>query len=262
MSGFGDLGDHDETVARPGPIGSAASTGSLPPAASSAGPPARPAPAPGARDRRILAATAVLSALVLLGILAATLLPGLDRGRDQAAGAPDPEASTDLYVSGNFVIPFQLSAPTWVAPEPAVEKAQLVTWQTPEVAIRVMVPVEVYPPGDRTPSLPPRNYVTYLLNQSDAGARFSDSSLTTVGGQPATLVTATATRRLAGALGCPEAGLAQRRCYGLRPERRLRIAVVEMGDRTLLIWSRSDRKSRFEEERLLFEQTLSTVEFR
>ena len=42
----------------------------------------------------------------------------------------------------------------------------------------------------------------------------------------------------------------------------LRIAVVELDGRTLLIWLRNDRSSSFEEQRVLFEQTLATVQFR
>ena len=136
------------------------------------------------------------------------------------------------------------------------------TWQTADMAIRFLVPVEVYPPGEKRPVPTPPDYLTYLLSQSVVGARFTDRSLTTVGGQPATLVTATASRRLAGAIGCPEVGMAQQHCYGLRPERRLRIAVVELDGRTLLIWLRNDRSGSFEEERKLFEQTLGTVQFR
>ncbi len=257
-----ELGNRDgETIFEPvstGPVGSVASTGSAPPAAARS---ARPELAPGKWSTRALVA-AVLSAIVLLGILATALLPGPDRGRGQAAGSPDPSAPPNLYTSADFVIPFQLAVPTWVAPEPSAEESQFVTWRTPDVAIRVMVPVEVHPAGAQVPSPPPLDYMSYLLSQSEAGARFTDSSLTTVGGQPATLVTATASRRLTGAVGCSEVRAAPQRCFGLRPERQLRIAVVEVGGRTLLIWLRSDRRSRFAEERQLFEQTLSTVQFR
>jgi len=210
----------------------------------------------------VLAGIGAVGVLVVLAIIAATVLPGLGGGQDRAGGAPDAEPGAGVYASANFAVPFRLAAPTWLAPAPRVDERELVTWQTADEAIRFLVPVEVYPPGKKRPVPTPQDYLTYLLSQSVAGARFTDRSLTTVGGQPATLVTATASRRLAGAIGCSQAGMAQRHCYGLRPERRLRIAIVELDGRTLLIWLRNDRRSRFEEQRVLFEQTLSTVQFR
>ena len=78
--------------------------------------------------------------------------------------------------------------------EPTTDTANFVTWESATQdypAVRFLVPVNVYVPGDTEPTPPPADYLTYLLGQSDDGATFSDQAETTVDGFPATLVTAT-----------------------------------------------------------------------
>ncbi len=252
-----------------------------------------PQPSSRRRGRRVVGATMAAAALLGIGILVATLLPALNRGGAETArpqpvtsqpsasatsttasevppNSPSPaapsqaksQAQPPVYTSTTFAVPFEVTSPTWLAPKPYIDRRELVTWQAPGVAVRFLVPVSVYPPGGTGVAPPPQDYLPYLLGQRDQGARFTDQSLTSVGGRQAAIVTATADRRLYGAIGCPKAGLAPSACFGLRPERRLRIAVVDLEDRTLLIWLRNDRSASFGEQTKLFEEMLASVNFR
>jgi serine/threonine protein kinase len=201
------------------------------------------------------------AALLSIVIVALTLLPVLGRGVASVLGQAS-EDQRPVYTSSAFAVPFEVAAPTWVAPRPQVDQPALVTWQAPGAAVRFLLPVSVFPPGGEGPAPPPRDYLAYLLGQTGQGARFSDQSITSVGGRPAMIVTATAERRLAGAIGCPEAGLSAAACFGLRPERRLRLAVVDLDGRTLLIWLRNDRAAGFAEQSQQFGRLLASLRFR
>ena len=90
--------------------------------------------------------------------------------------------------------------------EPTTDSANFVTWETgseADPAVRFLVPVDVYVPGETEATPPPADYQTYLLGQREDGATFSDRSETTVDGMPATLLTATVEDSLDGPLGAP-----------------------------------------------------------
>ena len=80
--------------------------------------------------------------------------------------------------------------------------------------------------------------MAYLRGLSQAGASFTDVQDGLVGGQPATILTATATESLDGSLGCQDEGLDAPDCYGQQEDLLLRMAVMTVGDKTLLIWER------------------------
>ena len=214
-------------------------------------------PAP-SRGRAVWAGSAAVLVLVLLAV---TVLPALTRGLGSArGGASGPDPAT--YTSTTFAVPFDVAAPTWLAPEPAVVRPEIVTWQAPDLAVRFLVPVSVHPADGREETAAPPDYLGYLLDQAAYGARFRDQAETEVDGRPAVLVTATADRRLPGVVGCPEAGSRAADCFGLRPERRLRLAVVDVAGTTLLIWLRHDGGDDFDEQSRRFEEMLATVRFR
>jgi hypothetical protein len=202
-----------------------------------------------------------VAALLSVAVVAVTLLPVLGRGVASVLRQAS-EDQPQVYTSSAFAVPFEVAAPAWLAPRPQVDQSALVTWQAPDVAVRFLLPVTVYPPGEEGPTPPPQDYLAYLLAQTDQGARFSDQSITSVGGRPAMVVTATAERRLAGAIGCPQPGMSAAACFGLRPERRLRLAVVDLDGRTLLIWLRNDRAAGFAEQSQQFDQLLTSLRFR
>jgi hypothetical protein len=161
-----------------------------------------------------------------------------------------------------------VTVPDLFPTEATTDTTNFVTWDTgPEgaPAVRFLVPVVVYVPGETEATPPPDDYLTYLLGQSEDGATFSDQSETTVDGMPATLVTATAEESLDGSLGCPAEDVAAEDCYGVQADLTLRMAVIDMGDSTLLAWLRhagpegsGDAAGEF----AAFEEMLSTVSFR
>ena len=152
-----------------------------------------------------------------------------------------------------------------MAPEPAAELPNFVTWEGSEVdrGIRFLVPVNVYLPGATSPTAPPDDYLAYLLGQSEHGATFEDVVETTVDGRPATVMTATTPSSLDGSLGCQEEGMFAADCFGLQPDLILRIAVIDTDAGPLLIWVRDirgadDRDIEYES----FDEMLASLRFR
>ena len=156
----------------------------------------------------------------------------------------DDEASGPTYSTTAFVVPFDVAVPNLLPSAPTVDSANFVTWQGPadgDPAVRFMVPVKVYRPGDSAASNPPGEYLDYLLTLTDAGASFTDTEERTVDGRPATLVTANTSESLDGSLGCQAVGIEDADCYGIQPDVTLRVAVIDLGDDTLLAWWRHDK---------------------
>jgi hypothetical protein len=194
--------------------------------------------------RRRMAVFAAVGVLFLTPIVAAC---GATAGSTPRSGpahsvASTPSADGPSYASTSFVVPFDVSPPAWLDPKPVIEQSNFLTWDAPRVpAVRFLAPETVYRPGDKTDTGVPGDYLSYLLSQASAGAHFRDQTRGTVGGQPATFVTATTDRSLDGSLGCPARGTAAAACFGLQPGLGLRIAVLQVHDRTLLIWLRTDK---------------------
>jgi hypothetical protein len=169
------------------------------------------------------------------------------------------------YASTSFVVPFEVTLPPWVAPEPATELPNFVTWEGDQVdrGIRFLFPLNVYLPGETSPTHLPEDYAAYLLGQEEYGAVFEDVVETTVDGLPATIVTGTTDGgHLDGSLGCQEQGLAAEDCFGLQPDLILRLAVIETDAGPLLVWVRDirgadDRDLEYES----FDEMLASLHF-
>ena len=179
----------------------------------------------------------------------------------EPAGSDVTAAAPATYSSTSFVVPFEVTLPDWVAPEPAVAEPNFVTWEGTDAdrGIRFLAPVNLYPPGSTTTTPLPDDYVSYLMSQTDHGAIFSDVVETTIDGLPATVVTATTDQSIDGGLGCQADGLAAEDCFGLQPDLSLRLAVVEVGDQPLLIWVRDIRGVDAEYD--TFDAMLSSLHF-
>ena len=179
--------------------------------------------------------------------------------------------SRRAYASTVFTAPFDIDVPPWLAVTPDIEHPNFVTWLATDTdeAVRFLIPVDVFRPGDTVATPLPHDFVSYLLGQADHGAHFGDVTEAVVGGEPATILTATVDAGLDGSLGCPADGMLAEDCFGLQPEYVLRIAVIDHAGETLLVWLRHDAASdpatgstgsaaaRFE----LFEQMLQTIRF-
>ena len=80
---------------------------------------------------------------------------------------------------------------------------------------------------------------------------------------PATVVTATTSTPLDGSLGCPEEGIAADSCFGLQPDKILRLAVITTDTGLLLIWLRANPADNpdMAADAELFEELLAGVRF-
>ena len=106
--------------------------------------------------------------------------------------------------------------PDWLKPLPDEDSTNFVTFLSSDGsrAVRILAPVEVYPPGSNVAVAPPNDFLGYVLGQADSGVQFTDRTDTTIDSHPATVVTATTDVPLDGSVGCPESGIPADTCYG------------------------------------------------
>jgi hypothetical protein len=172
----------------------------------------------------------------LLGSTSCTAIPSAAKTAAATAAVARPSTA---YSSTSFVVPFDITLPAWVRPGPKAEQRNFVTWAgARNTALRVMHPVEVYRPGDGTPSAVPNDFLGYLHGQSSFGVRLSDERRVTAGGHPATIFTMTTPTSQDGSFGCPVTGLDPADCFGAQPDVALRMAVLKVRGTLLLVWLR------------------------
>ena len=109
----------------------------------------------------------------------------------------------------------------------------------------------------------PDDYLTYLFDLREQGVVLDDIVETTVNDRPATMLTVTTPDSIHGSLGSPEDGMTAHDCYGPQPDLILRLAVVDTGGQTLLIWVRDiagDASQQVEYDS--FESMLDSIRFR
>jgi hypothetical protein len=219
--------------------------------------------------RNLSKPTAVLTAVLALAACADGKAGfAVESTRTPPTLSPSSSPTSATYASARFVRPFDATVPAWLPTKPSVETANFVTWETThpdEPAVRFLVPVKVYLPGEAIASPPPKDFLTFLKSQQQEGAHLADVTQTTIAGLPATLMTATAKRPLDGSLGCQAENLSAPDCYGLQPGLILRLAVIDTGDRPLLAWLRHERgvnDAGMAKEFASFQTMLATVHFR
>jgi hypothetical protein len=194
------------------------------------------------RQTRAALGTAVALALAACGDDDdAGTAPEEPRGGAETASASDET----LYATSFFGTPLDIVLPSWLEGSDVDDSANFLTWNVDvdERALRFMRPVAVYPPGSGTTAAVPDDFVAYVDGFAAHGAVLTDRSDTTVGGQPATVLTISTEDpfegSLDGVLGCPEEGLPAASCFGPGDEVILRLAIVDTGDGPLLIWLRN-----------------------
>jgi hypothetical protein len=170
--------------------------------------------------------------------------PDDDGSATTATMVPPPSSPSDgtPYSTKQFVEPLDLVVPKWLIAEPTEDSPHFVTFSAPDesLAIRILLPVLLYPPGRTGTTPPPNDYVDYLFGQADFGAQLTDRVDTTVDGRQATIVTAATGTSLDGSLGCPDEGIAADSCFGLQPDKLIRLAVIPTDTGPLLIWLRTN----------------------
>jgi hypothetical protein len=149
---------------------------------------------------------------------------------------------------------------------PTADDPNLLSWDAASSAnekVRFLIPVEVYQPGSSSPQAPPRHYIEYLQGLAGQGAAFSKVTTIRVGGNVATVMTATTTKSMDGSLGCPVKGADPRAgCFGLQPEFSLRIAVIEVSpEMTFVAWARTGADAPNPAFDAMFAAMLASVKF-
>ena len=174
-----------------------------------------------------------------------------------------PPPSTSTFTTTSFGVPLQVAVPSWLTSPPDTEESTFMTWSANDSdrAVRMLLPVNLYPPGATTPTPVPSDYLSYLSKLSADGARLDDRSTTTVDGHPATLFTITTDHSIDGALGCPAADMTAADCYGAQPTASLRFAVIDLGNRVMLTWLRNINGVDSTAKNASFEQMLQSIRF-
>lgn len=212
--------------------------------------------------------TRMRAVIALVVIMLLTAVAGCTSSgfADKAGNAPSPTPTPVRYGSTAFVVPLEVTAPSWLGPAQLTDATQILTWEPTgdQPAVRFVVPLNVYHPGRRTPSPVPENYLGYLLGLTKYGARFTDQAQVDVDGHPATLLTLTADAHHNGALGCTRHHQPASDCFGLQVQLSLRIAVLTVDGHDLVIWLRqtgytepADATARVD----LFEEMLRGIHF-
>jgi len=183
-----------------------------------------------------------------------------------SARTPTPGAP---YSTTSFSIPFTVNAPTWQPAGPAHEEANFLTWVSADDthAVRFLAPVNSYPVDGTEAGPVPDDYVAFLESLNTKRLQLGDVHKTTVGGQPATLMSVTVeSGGLDGVLGCPAQGVAAEDCYGPQQEKPMRLAIIDApGGRPLLVWSRQnvgDTNAERAADSAQFEAMLAGLKFR
>ena len=178
------------------------------------------------------------------------------------------EASTSAVVerfsTSKFQVPLDVDTPSWLRGPPTIDGATYLTWASPDEspAVRFLVPTTLIQPHATEVTAAPDDYLEYLHGLVPAGVILEDEENITIGGLPATIVTVTSSNDLEGALGCVGLDVGND-CLGYPTDLRLRMAVLKVGDKTLLIWGRSDRDSpEITDNDKSLESMLASVEFR
>ena len=221
-----------------------------------------------------LAAAASLSALTLLVMAgcssaASTSAPAKASPSSPAKASP-ASATGQTYASKAFVVPLTVTVDASLRSPPNPDSRNLLSWDAahdPSGKVRFLVPVSLYRPGSSAPQAPPRDYLAYLQGLTIYGVKYSDVTKITVDGHPATLMSVTSTNDsglLDGSTGCPKVGADRSEgCFGFQPGRGIRIAVIPVGNSTLLAWARTSKDSPDTAAFFaMFETMLKSVRFR
>jgi hypothetical protein len=215
--------------------------------------------------------TSAAAALITLGFSGCSASNGSSTA---ATSSPAPAISGQSYTTRAFSVPFTITVPaSFFKAQPNSDTSTFLTWFTGSSEnegrfhrVRFLLPDALYRPGQTAPEQPPKDYLTYLRGLSRQGATLTDEKKITVDGHSATLMTETTEHSMDGAIGCLQIGGppdAAGDCFGPQPEAAARIAVIDIGGRTLVTWAgintgASDESAFFAE----YEAMLQSIKFR
>jgi hypothetical protein len=215
------------------------------------------------------AVMAAVSALALLAVWGCSS-GGNTSAPTKASTAPPSSPASQTYASKNFMLPLTVTVDASLKSPPEVDSKTFLTWDAANSSankVRFLVPTNLYHPGSSTSEAPPKNYLKYLQGLTSHGVKLSNVVKITVDGHPATLMTATSASGpqgfFDGSLGCPNTGADQAEgCYGIQPDVIARLAVIPVGNTTLLAWARTSKANPDETFFAMFEEMLNSVRFR
>jgi hypothetical protein len=227
----------------------------------------------------MMPATGRRAVLTVLCAVALAAVSGCGGGDGTTISTPTTSATAmsspggQTYATTAFVLPLTITVDPALKTPPSLDSRNLLSWDataSDDNKVRFLVPVELYRPGSSKPEAPPEDYLTYLRGFAKANAQMSNLDKVTVDGHAAALMDLTwdtdaghPEGHFDGALGCPAAG-AERGdgCFGPQPDLVLRLAVVDVGDTTLLAWARMSRQNPDRSFAAVFERMLTTIRFR
>jgi hypothetical protein len=183
-------------------------------------------------------------------ILASFLLAACSHSTnaDSATQAAPKSPAGQSYTSTTLAVPLTVTVDRSLKSPPEEDSRTMLTWDSatdPEKKIRFFIPVTVYPPGSSKPVAPPSDYAGYIKGLAKAGAQLTDTKTATIGGRPATELSAASVEPAGpdgywdATIGCPAPGVDKNEdCYGILPDYVLRMAIVNVNGTTLVAWAR------------------------
>jgi hypothetical protein len=218
-----------------------------------------------------LAALSALALLVLLGCSSGGTTSALTKASTAPPSSPSSSAS-QTYASKDFMLPLTVTVDASLKSPPAIDFTTFLTWDAAHSSsnkVRFLVPTNLYRPGSLISQAPPKHYLKYLRGLTSRGVKLSNVVKITVDGHPATLMTAASDSAAGppgffdGTIGCADpADDQEEACLGFQPEMMLRIAVIPVGNTTLLAWARTSKAQPDETFFAMFERMLKSVRFR
>jgi len=219
----------------------------------------------------VMAAVSAFALLVLPGCSSSGTTSALTKASTAPPASPS-SATGQTYASKAFVEPLTITVDASLKSPPHLDSRNLLFWDAANSSynkVRFLVPARLYRPGSFISEAPPKDYLKYLQGLTSHGVKLSNVVKITVDGHPATLMTATSTAAgypqgfFDGTLGCPNTGADQAEgCYGIQPEIVARLAVIPVGNTTLLAWARTSKANPDEAFFAMFEEMLNSVRFR
>jgi len=219
----------------------------------------------------VMAAVSAFALLVLPGCSSGGTTSALTKASTAPPASPSSAAS-QTYASNTFVVPLTVTVDASLKSPPHLDSRNFLFWDAANSSynkVRFLVPTKLYRPGSFISEAPPKDYLKYLQGLTSHGVKLSNLVKITVDGHPATLMTATSIAAgypqgfFDGTVGCPNTGADQAEgCYGIQPDVVVRLAVIPVGNTTLLAWARTSKANPDEAFFAMFEKMLNSVRFR
>jgi hypothetical protein len=211
-----------------------------------------------------------LAVIAALGAPALLVLPGCSSGGSISAAAnTSPSPASQTYTSKAFMVPLTVTVDASLKSPPNPDSPRLLFWDAAKSSadkVTFLVPAKVYLPDGATEA-PPKDYLKWIQGLTQFGGKFSDVTKVNVDGHPATLMTATSIYgELEDTLGCSsisaDPSTNGKVCFGIPNDLIKRIAVIPLGNITLVAWASTSKAHPDMAFLAMFERMLRSLRFR